>query len=114
MYIHKSVRRQPETVDSPCVFCLTFKCKGVRCLSCVLAASLYCVSFMQFEKEWQNVTSGGHVYVTDLSEGEHIIVCTVQGHCNAGMHMKVVVTGGNKEPVQETPRGTTHLVRLYK
>lgn len=109
-----NLRLNALRVDSPCVLYFTFNCKSVCCLSCVRTCCItVLISFMQFEKEWQDVTSGGHVYVTDLSEGEHIFVCTVQGHCNAGMHMKVVVTGGNKETVQETPRGTAHLVRPY-
>ena len=66
---------------------------------------------MQFEREWQKVTSGGHVYVTEL-EGEHIILCTVQWHCCARMHKKVVITGGSKETVHETSEGITYPVRL--
>ena len=71
------------------------------------------ISFTQFEREWQTITSGGHVYVTDLSEGEHIFVCTVQGHCGAGMHVRVLVTGGSRETVRQTAGEITYLVRLY-
>ena len=67
---------------------------------------------MQIEKEWQlEPTSAGNLYVTGLSEGEHIFVCTVSGHCNAGMHIKVVVSGDSTGTVREQAEGTTHLVR---
>lgn len=70
------------------------------------------LSSVQFEREWQSkATLAGDVYVTGLSEGEHIFVCTVQGHCSEGMHIKVVVTGDSKETVSEQAGGTTYLVR---
>lgn len=67
---------------------------------------------MQFEREWQSkVTLAGDVYVTGLSEGEHIFVCTVPGHCSEGMHIKVVVTGDSRETVPEQAGGMNYLVR---
>lgn len=100
-----------RTVQHMASLYLPYTCNCILVVLVVLCEA-DSISFVQIEKEWQSeVTSAGNVYVTDLSEGEHIFVCSVASHCSAGMHIKVVVTGDSSETVHEQAGGASHLVR---
>ena len=47
---------------------------------------------VQVVKEWVAEPSySGEVYITELTPGDHYFVCSVSGHCNAGMRITVHV-----------------------
>ena len=51
--------------------------------------------FLQVVREWQSdPIHSGEVYVSQLTTGDHYFVCSVAGHCAAGMRVTVHVIGG--------------------
>ena len=53
------------------------------------------VAMLQVVREWvAEAAFNGEVYITELSPGDHYFVCSVSGHCNAGMRITVHVEGG--------------------
>jgi len=47
------------------------------------------------EREWlAEPVHTGEVHISQLSPGDHYFVCSVGGHCSAGMRVTVHVVGG--------------------
>jgi len=50
---------------------------------------------LQVVREWlAEPTHSAEVYITELTPGDHYFVCSVSGHCNAGMRITVHVEEG--------------------
>lgn len=63
-------------------------------------------------REWlAEPAYSGEVYITELTPGDHYFVCSVTGHCKAGMRITVHMQGGvTNGGSGSTPSPLTHAI----
>ena len=55
----------------------------------------------------------GNVVLSSLSVGTHYFACAVSGHCGAGMHVAVTVTGDGEIPEDDSGTSIYQTVHIH-